>query len=35
MSECMENDPNYGVTNQNTIRSAWTSLTGQTYAEKK
>ena len=28
--ECKENDPNYGVTNQNAIRKAWKSLTGIT-----
>ncbi|MBQ9308699.1 MAG: peptidoglycan-binding protein, partial [Clostridia bacterium] len=30
MSECEKNDPKYGVANQNTIRSAWKSLTGET-----
>ncbi len=30
MDECKKNDPNYGVTNQNTIRNAWKALTGQT-----
>ena len=30
MSECKANDPNYGVSNQNTIRSAWKALTGET-----
>ena len=28
MDECKENDPNYGVTNQNAIRKVWKSLTG-------
>lgn len=30
MDECKQNDPNYGVTNQNAIRKAWKSLTGIT-----
>ena len=30
MDECKENDPNYGVTNQNAIRKAWKNLTGIT-----
>ena len=30
MDECKRNDPNYGVTNQNTIRNAWKALTGET-----
>ncbi len=30
MAECEQNDPNYGVANQNTIRSFWLRLTGQT-----
>ena len=30
MSECEQNDPKYGVSNQNTIRSAWKALTGET-----
>ena len=30
MDEAMRNDPNYGVDNQNTLRSAWKALTGQT-----
>lgn len=30
MSECSQNDPNYGVTHQNAIRKAWKSLTGMT-----
>ncbi len=34
MSECMANDPDYGVTNQNVIRNAWKKLTGETYVEK-
>lgn len=29
MSEAMKNDPDYGVKNQNTIRSAWKALTGE------
>lgn len=29
MDECKKNDPNYGVTNQNTIRNAWKALTGE------
>ena len=29
MSETKENDPNYGVSNQETIRSLWKSLTGE------
>ena len=33
MAECMQNDPDYGVTNQNVIRAAWKALTGQTYVE--
>ena len=30
MAECEANDPNYGVTHQKAIRSAWKSMTGQT-----
>ena len=30
MSECEQNDPKYGVANQNTIRSTWKNLTGET-----
>ncbi len=30
MDECILNDPNYGVTNQKTIRSAWKAMTGET-----
>ena len=30
MNEVTANDPNYGVTNQNTLREAWKALTGQT-----
>ncbi len=30
MDECKQNDPNYGVTNQNAIRKAWKALTGIT-----
>jgi hypothetical protein len=33
MAECQQNDPNYGVQNQNAIRNYWTKLTGQTYQE--
>ena len=29
MSECKKNDPKYGVSNQETIRKAWKSMTGQ------
>ena len=29
MDECKRNDPNYGVSNQNTIRNAWKALTGE------
>lgn len=28
MSECMDKDPDYGVTNQNALRKAWKSATG-------
>ena len=30
MAEAQQNDPNYGVNNQNTLRDAWKALTGQT-----
>ena len=30
MDECRKNDPKYGVSNQNTIRAFWKSLTGET-----
>ena len=30
MDEAQRNDPSYGVSNQNTIRSAWKALTGET-----
>ncbi len=30
MSECQSHDPNYGVSNQKTIRSLWQRLTGET-----
>ena len=30
MEECRKNDPNYGVSNQETLRAFWKSLTGQT-----
>ncbi len=33
MSECEKNDPNYGVSNQKTIRSFWKSLTGETISD--
>ena len=33
MSEAQKNDPNYGVSNQNTIRSFWKSLTGEEITE--
>ena len=33
MSEAQQNDPSYGVSNQNTIRSFWKSLTGETIAD--
>ncbi|MCR4876397.1 MAG: peptidoglycan-binding protein [Clostridiales bacterium] len=29
MDECKKNDPNYGVSNQETIRALWKSLTGE------
>ena len=29
MSEAQQNDPNYGVSNQKTIRALWKSLTGE------
>jgi len=29
MDECMQNDPDYGVTNQNVIRKKWKEMTGQ------
>ena len=29
MDECQKNDPNYGVSNQTTLRSFWKALTGQ------
>ncbi len=29
MDECTQNDPNYGVSNQKTIRAFWKSLTGE------
>ncbi len=29
MEECRENDPSYGVANQNTIRAFWKKLTGE------
>ncbi len=30
MDECKKNDPNYGVSNQRTIRNKWKELTGET-----
>ena len=33
MSEAEENDPKYGVSNQNTIRAFWKRLTGETIAD--
>ena len=30
MEECKQNDPNYGVANQETIRAAWKQMTGET-----
>ncbi|MBQ9326130.1 MAG: peptidoglycan-binding protein [Clostridia bacterium] len=30
MDECEQNDPKYGVANQETIRAAWKALTGET-----
>ncbi len=30
MDECKQNDPNYGVQNQNTLRNSWKTLTGET-----
>ena len=33
MSECEQNDPNYGVSNQKTIRSFWKSITGETISD--
>ena len=33
MSETVEKDPNYGVSNQNTIRGFWYSLTGERIAD--
>ncbi|MBQ8136154.1 MAG: hypothetical protein IJ174_01860, partial [Clostridia bacterium] len=30
MNEARANDPEYGVTNQNTLRTAWKALTGET-----
>ena len=32
-SEAQQNDPSYGVSNQNTIRSFWKSLTGETISD--
>ncbi len=33
MSEAKKNDPDYGVTNQNVLRSYWKQMTGETYVE--
>jgi peptidoglycan hydrolase-like protein with peptidoglycan-binding domain len=33
MSECIKNDPKYGVDNQNAIRDYWKKMTGITYVE--
>ncbi len=33
MAECQQNDPDYGVTNQNVIRNYWKQMTGETYVE--
>ena len=33
MSEAQQNDPSYGVANQNTIRAFWKSLTGETISD--
>ncbi len=33
MAECQQNDPSYGVTNQNVIRNYWKQMTGETYVE--
>ena len=33
MSESEQNDPKYGVANQQTIRSFWKSLTGETISQ--
>lgn len=33
MEEAKQNDPNYGVSNQKTIRAFWTKLTGENIAE--
>lgn len=33
MEETKQNDPNYGVSNQETIRALWKSLTGQTITD--
>ena len=30
LSECQANDPDYGMTNQTTLRTAWKALTGET-----
>ena len=30
MSEARQNDPNYGVQNQEALRSAWYAMTGMT-----
>ena len=33
MEEAKQNDPNYGVANQETIRKLWKNLTGQDVSE--
>jgi len=33
MSEAQQNDPSYGVSNQNTIRAFWKSLTGEVISD--
>ncbi len=33
LEECAANDPDYGMTHQNTIRKAWKALTGQDIAD--
>ena len=30
MDECKQYDPDYGVTNQTTLREGWKALTGET-----
>ncbi len=33
MAECRQNDPDYGVSNQNTLRKFWNTLTGETIVD--